>query len=76
MNAIEQYATLNTSLMRRFKAVRGVCPIEEIAKAMGISHITIYSWLAQERITRLHVLARIDAWVEAQETTQPPITRT
>ena len=52
MNAIEHYATLNLSLVRRFKAARGRRGIEDIAKDVGISHVTIYAWLSQERITR------------------------
>ena len=48
MTVLEQYTTLSTSLMRRFEAVRGGGRIEEIAKEVGIGHVTIYAWLAQD----------------------------
>ena len=74
MSAILQRHALSTSLLRRFKAVRNDRPIEEIATAMGLGFVTLYAWIAQDRITRLSVLAKIETWVNAQEAAQQPAT--
>ena len=70
MSAILQRHALSTSLLRRFKAVRNDRPIEEIATAMDLGFVTLYAWIAQDRITRLSVLTKIETWIEAQEQIQ------
>lgn len=75
MTVIEQYAKLSTSLVRRFEVVRAGHSVEDIAKEIGIGHITIYAWLAQDRTTRIEILAKIERWVEGREATQQPVTQ-
>ena len=69
MSVLEHNQTLSTTLMRRFTAVRGGRAIEDIAKDMGVGFVTLYAWLAQDRMTRVGNLAKIEAWVERQEAT-------
>jgi transposase len=67
MTVFEQYRALSTSLVRRFEAVRAERSMDEIGKEMGVGFPTLYAWLAQDRTTRIEVLAKIETWVERQE---------
>ena len=69
-------ADISTSLRQRFEAVRDDQTIENIATAIGITTTTLCRWHAQYRITRITVLTKIEAWVEAQEAAQQqPVVR-
>ena len=70
MNVLEHHRTLSTSLLRRFTMVRGGRTMEEIGKAIGVGHVTLYAWLTQDRTTRVGVLAKIETWVHREETHQ------
>ncbi len=67
MSVLGHTRTLSTSLIRRFKAVRGGRTMEDIGKEIGVGHVTLYAWLAEDRMTRLGVLAKIETWVEREE---------
>ena len=75
---IADYATtiesISTTLRHRFEAVRGHQAVEHIAVDIGITPVTLCTWLAQYRTTRIDVLTKIEAWVEAQEHVQHPMT--
>ena len=69
-------AEISTTLRQRFESVRGAQSLETIATEIGITNITLCRWLAQYRTTRIEVLMKIEAWVEAQEATQQqPVVR-